>query len=397
VLRPASHAGALDGVRILDLSWGIAGPLGVLLLAEQGADVIKVEPPGGDPFRAYDGYAVWNRSRRSVTMDLKQPEGLEALLRLVDEADVLVETFRPGVTDRLGIGYDALHARNERLVYLSCPAYPEGHRLAERPGYDALVQASSGQQWEQPGWRPGPIFLHMPMPSMGAIFLVPSGILTALVAREATGRGQHVRTSLFQGALLYTTQIWQHVEKAPAQFHDLMGKSYPPGIHQQMLFEVADHEWVHASVMSGLTPLKSQDELIGLDDAPEPFTFMAMPPEEREKFTVRRREAYKQNDRDELVRRFQKNNHAIEAVITMEEALGANGSPHPQLAANDMIVTVEDPALGTTTQIGVPINLLGTPGAVQGPQPEAGEHNDEILGELGYSEAEIRVIAGGGT
>jgi crotonobetainyl-CoA:carnitine CoA-transferase CaiB-like acyl-CoA transferase len=395
VLRPASHAGALDGVRILDLSWGIAGPLGVLLLAEQGADVIKVEPPGGDPFRAYDGYAVWNRSRRSVTIDLKEPKGLEALLRLVDEADVLVEAFRPGVTERLGIGYDALHARNERLVYLSCPAYPEGHRLAQRPGYDALVQASSGQQWEQPGWRPGPIFLHMPMPSMGAIFLVPSGILAALVAREATGRGQHVRTSLFQGALLYTTQIWQHVEKAPAQFHDLMGKSYPPGIHQQMLFEVADHEWVHASVMSGLTPLKSQDELIGLEDAPEPFTFMSMPPEEREKFTVRRREAYKQNDRDELVQRFQENNHAIEAVITMEEALGASGSPHPQLAANGMVVTVEDPRLGTTTQIGVPINLLGTPGGVQGPQPEAGEHNDEILGELGYSEAEIRVIAGG--
>ncbi|HEY7440727.1 MAG TPA: CoA transferase, partial [Acidimicrobiia bacterium] len=129
--------------------------------------------------------------------------------------------------------------------------------------------------------------------------------------------------------------------------------------------------------------------------APEPFTFMSMPPEEREKFTVRRREAYKQNDRDELVQRFQENNHAIEAVITMEEALGASGSPHPQLAANGMVVTVEDPRLGTTTQIGVPINLLGTPGGVQGPQPEAGEHNDEILGELGYSEAEIRVIAGG--
>ena len=184
---------------MLDLSWGIAGALGTLLLAEQGADVIKVEPPGGDPFRAYSGYAVWNRSRRSVTVDLKHPDGLEAFLRLADDADVLVETFRPGVTDRLGIGFDALHARNERLVYASCPAYPEGHRLAQRPGYDALVQASSGQQWEQPGWRLGPIFLAMPMPSMGAMFLVPTGILAALIAREETGRGQHVRTSLFQG------------------------------------------------------------------------------------------------------------------------------------------------------------------------------------------------------
>ncbi|MGZ4804343.1 MAG: CaiB/BaiF CoA transferase family protein [Acidimicrobiia bacterium] len=386
-------AGALDGVRILDLSWGIAGPLGVMLLAEQGADVIKVEPPGGDPFRAYSGYAVWNRSRRSVTVDLKRPRGLEALLRLVDDADVLVETFRPGVTDRLGIGFDALHERNPRLVYCSCPGYPDGHRLASRPGYDALVQASSGQQWEQPGWRMGPIFLHMPMPSMGAMFLIPTGILAALVAREASGRGQHVTTSLFQGALLYTTQIWQHVEHAPAAFHDLMGKSYPPGIHQQMLFEVADGEWVHSSVMSGLTPKASQDELLGLEDPPDPMTFLTMAPEEREVFTLRRREAYLGHQRDELVREFQANNHAIEAVITMEEALGAGGHPHPQLVANGMVAEVDDPELGATTQIGVPINLLGTPGAIQGPQPLPGEHNVEIFGLLGYSDAEIAAFS----
>lgn len=387
--------GALDGVKILDLSWGIAGPLGVMLLAEQGADVIKVEPPGGDPFRAYSGYAVWNRSRRSVTVDLKSPAGLAAFHQLVDDADVLVETFRPGVTDRLGIGYEDLHARNPRLVYCSCPGYPEGHRLAQRPGYDALIQASSGQQWEQPGWRLGPIFLHMPMPSMGATFLIPSGILAALIARERTKRGQHVRTSLFQGALLYTTQIWQHVEKAEAPFHDLMGKSYPPGVHQQFLFECANNEWVHTSVMSGLTPTKSQDELLGLDDAPEPFAFMAMAPEAREEFTQRRREAYKTHDRDELVANFQAHNHAIEAVITMEEALGSTGKPHPQLVANGMVATVEDPELGTTTQIGVPINLHGTPGAIQGPQPMPGQHNHEIFGALGYSETDIRAITGG--
>ena len=137
---------------------------------------------------------------------------------------------------------------------------------------------------------------------MGACFLIPSGILAALIARETTGRGQHVRTSLFQGALLYTTQIWQHVEKAPAAFHDLMGKSYPPGVHQQMLFEVEDDEWVHSSVMSGLTPTKSQDELLGLEDPPDPMTFLTMAPEEREKFTAGRRAAYLTHDRDELVR-----------------------------------------------------------------------------------------------
>src|SRR5262249_40590072 len=123
--------GALDGVRILDLSWGIAGPLGVLLLAEQGADVIKVEPPGGDPFRAYDGYRVWNRSRRSLTVDLKSDDGRDVFERLLATADVVVESFRPGVMDRLGFGYDRVHTTHPRVIFLSCPAYPDGHRYAQ--------------------------------------------------------------------------------------------------------------------------------------------------------------------------------------------------------------------------------------------------------------------------
>jgi crotonobetainyl-CoA:carnitine CoA-transferase CaiB-like acyl-CoA transferase len=367
-------AAALDGVRVLDLSWGIAGALGTLLLAEQGADVVKVEPPGGDPFRGYSGYAVWNRSRRSVTVDLKHPDGLEAFLRLADTADVLVETFRPGVTDRLGIGPDALRARNERLVYASCPAYPEGHRLAHRPGYDALVQASSGQQWEQPGWRLGPIFLAMPMPSMGAMFLVPTGIIAALLAREDTGHGQHVRTSLFQGALLFTTQIWTWVPGAPSTFYGSMVKSYPPGVHQEFIYEVADGGWVHSSILSGLTPTASQDDILGLPPGSPPSV---------------RRDAFKQRDRDRLIAEFQANNHAIEAIVPMEENLGATGNPHPQYVANGMIATVDDPGLGRTTQVGVPIHMTKTPGGITGPRPEPGAHNDEIFGALGYSKEQI--------
>jgi crotonobetainyl-CoA:carnitine CoA-transferase CaiB-like acyl-CoA transferase len=375
-------SGALDGVRILDLSWGIAGALGVLLLAEQGADVVKVEPPGGCPFRGYDGYAVWDRSRRSVTVDLKQPAGREAFLRLVDDADVLVETFRPGVTDRLGIGFDAVRARNRRLVYTSCPAYPEGHRLAPLPGYDALVQASSGQQWEQPGWRPGPVFLHLPMPSMAAMFLVPTGILAALLAREETGRGQHVRTSLFQGVLLYTTQIWTWLERPNADFFGTMVKTYPPGVHQQMIYEVAGGEYVHTSVMSGLTPLRSQDEIVGVPDPMDP---------------AGRRRAFRAWDRTTLVDELRANNHAVDAIVPEGVQLGAAGvEAHPQLVANDMVAEVDDPDLGPTLQIGVPIHLLGTPGGIRGPRPRAGQHNAEIFGEVGYTADEIAAFTGGG-
>ena len=275
---------------------------------------------------------------------------------------MLVETFRPGVTDRLGIGFDALHARNPRLVYASCPAYPEGHRWADRPGYDALVQASSGQQWEQPGWRMGPIFLHVPMPSMAAMFLVPTGILAALVAREETGRGQHVRTSLFQGAMLFTTQIWTYIEHARADFYGTMAKSYPPGVHQEMIFEVADDEWVHTSIMSGLAPIKSQDEIVGVPGASDPSRYPMLSAEERAQITPLRRAGYKAREREELIEEFRANNHAIEAIDTMEAALGANGAPHAQLVANDMIATVDDPVLGKTTQVGVPIHLHGHAG-----------------------------------
>jgi len=380
--------GALDGLKVLDLSWGIAGALGVLMLAEQGADVVKVEPPGGDPFRGYTGYAVWNRSRRSVTLDLKHAEGQAAFHKLAADADVLVETFRPGVTDRLGIGYDALHAENPRLVYCSCPAYPEGHRLAGHAGYDALVQAASGQQWEQPGWRLGPIFLHMPMPSMAAMFLVPTGILAALVAREETGRGQHVRTSLYQGAFLYTTQIWTWADQAPGDFWTIMSKSYPAGSHQEMIFEVANDDWVHMSIMSGMTPIRSQDDILGLDiEASNNERYAMLSEEERGQITPLRKAAYKEQDRDELIQAYRENNHAIEAIVPMGDALGGgpSGQPHPQLVANDMLATIDDPQLGTTTQVGVPIHLQGTPGAIKGPRPEPGQHNEEILGALGYT------------
>jgi crotonobetainyl-CoA:carnitine CoA-transferase CaiB-like acyl-CoA transferase len=383
--------GALDGIRILDLSWGVAGPLGVLLLAEQGADVIKVEPPGGDPFRVYDGYKVWTRSRRSVTCDLKSDAGAAAFRALGATADVLVESFRPGVMDRLGVGYDVLHAEHPRLVYCSVPAYPPGHRLAQRPGYDALVQAASGQQWEQPGWRPGPIFLHMPMPSMGAIFLVPSGILAALLARERTGAGQHVSTSLLQGAFLYTTQIWQHVEKANAAFHDLMGKSYPPGVHQGMIFECADREFVHVSVMSGLPPKRSMDEILGVEPPPAEQLEGLLPLQQQVLMNDRRRDAFKDRKRNELVDEFRTNNIAVEPIITMEEALT---EPHPQLAANGMVVTVDDPDLGPLIQVGVPINLFGTPGEIRGPQPRVGEHNAEVWSEVGVESAKWAAVTG---
>jgi crotonobetainyl-CoA:carnitine CoA-transferase CaiB-like acyl-CoA transferase len=199
------------------------------------------------------------------------------------------------------------------------------------------------------------------MPSMGAAFLVALGALAALSARERTGAGQHVRTSLFQGALLFTTQIWQEVERANAGYHEIMAKTYPPGVHQQMVFECAGGEWIHVSIMSGLPPTCSLDEVIGLEGADR------LSPE-------RRRERFRAWNRAELLDALRRNNHAADAITPAGDLFD-----HPQTVANGMIVAVEDPDKGATTQLGVPIHLLGTPGAVTGPQPRAGEHTEEVL------------------
>ena len=382
-------AGPLAGVRLLDLTWGMAGPIGVLMLAELGADVVKVEPPGGDPFRAQPAYHVWNRSRRSVAVDLKDPGGKDAFLRLAGGADVLVESFRPGTMARLGLSYAELGERFPRLVYCSVPAYPPGHRFASRPGWDPLVQARSGMQAAQPGWRDGPIYLHFPAPSMGACFLLAYGVLAALLSREESGRGQHVETSLYQGVLAYTTQVWQEHERAGAAFRTMMGKSYPPGIHQGSLYECAGGKWVHAATMSGRTPTSTPEEILGVERVD--FSRLMADPELAAAHDARIRAAYRSRDREELIAAFRAAGLNAEAVEPMAELFS-----HPQFRANGMAVAVDDPELGRTTQVGVPAVLARTPGAVRGGQPGVGAHSREVLVEAGLTGAEIDALVGAG-
>lgn len=374
---PAVATSALSGIRILDLTWGGGASFGVTMLAEHGADVIKVEPPGGDPFRSYHGSAVWHRSRRSIVLDLKDAADAETFRQLLDTADVLVEGFRPGVMDALGFGYDTVQAQCPSLVYASISAWPVGHRFEQRGGWDALVQAAGGAQSEQPGWRMGPIYNHAPTPSLGAMFLAPMGILSALHQREISGRGQHVRTSLLQGLFLYTTQIWQDVEHANPEFDEVMQKSYPPGIHQQFIEQTTDG-WIHLCVMSGLEPKKSLEEILGLDQ-PHPYTWGSASPGQRQKWADERAAAFASWKSADLVAVLRENNHAVEEIITAEQALA---DPHIQLDANHMVAQVTDAQLGTTTQLGVPIHLLGTPGAITSGRPRLDEHGDAIRAEV---------------
>lgn len=370
-------AGALDGIRILDLTWGPGAAVGLTWLGEHGADLIKIEPPSGDPFRSYHGSAVWHRSRRSIALNLRDAADAATLWELIDTADVLVEGFRPGALDGLGFGYDAVHARRPSLVYTSVSAWPVGHRYEQRAGWDALVQAAGGAQFEQPGWRMGPIYNHAPTPSLGTMFLAPMGVLAALHQREQTGRGQHVRTSLLQGLFLYTTQLWQDVEHWDPPFHEVMAKTYPPGIHQGMIWQTADG-YLHLSVLSGLTPTRSLEDILGIDQ-PHVYEQATASPEQRAAWQAERAAAFASWKTADLAQVLREHNHACEPVIPAEQALA---DPHPQLAANEMVVQLADPELGATTQMGLPVHLLGTPGSIVSPRPRLDEHGDEIRAAL---------------
>jgi crotonobetainyl-CoA:carnitine CoA-transferase CaiB-like acyl-CoA transferase len=261
----------LEGLKVLDLSWGIAGPMATMLLADHGAAVTRIEPPGGDPFRTQLGYRTWQRGKRSAVLDLKTPADRDCLLALAHGADILVESFAPGVTARLGIDYARLHDVNPRLIYCSITAYGRGNRHSERPGYDALVAARTGLHFEQRGWpegalnhmarrpdpfahlehdpaqvqgpaRSGPVFPASFYPSLGAFFAATLGIHAALHARAITGRGQWVETSLLQGALACASGVWQRAENLDARDFDswILGARSPKG-H----FQCADGRWIH--------------------------------------------------------------------------------------------------------------------------------------------------------
>jgi len=289
--------------------------------------------------------------------------GRGQLLELLETADVLVESFKPGVMSRLSLDYETLSPQFPALIYASIPAYPSGSRHSNRAGWDALVQARSGQQYEQPGWRAGPIFLASPIPSWGAAYLTAAGILAALHSRELTGRGQRVETSLYQGVLAVTTMLWVHAEHRQGELQSMMTKTYPPGLHQPEILE-CKNGWIQ-SVPQTQKEGTTIHDVVGLPrDTPPAELFSSLG------------KIYRDWDRDALVSKLHEDLFQAAPVIPTREALN-----HSQLIANDMVVEVDDPEVGRTKQVGMPCKLSLTPARPPRPRPKPGEHNNEVLGE----------------
>ena len=403
-------AGVLEGVEVLDLSWGIPGPVTGMLLADHGARVTKIEPPGGDPTRSFSGARVWHRGKRSAFLDLKNAEDRDRLLALARTADIILESYSPGVTTRLGIDYDTLHAINPRLVYTSITAYGLDNKHSDRPGYEALVAARTGQQWESRGveggtiarlsgfegalpglpvpddcWtaakRPGPLFAGTPWASMATAYLATLATSAALRVREQTGRGQHVETSLLQGVLATTVGGWQKAEHADApNFQSwVIDPRAPKGV-----FKCKDGRWIHhwtplPAFVIGVSEgdhLEITDEVTSPRDAP---MRIGLAPEEMvllHHYNPIMAERFAKFPSDEWIAIAAKVGTPVQPIRSPEEAL-----LDELLVTDGCVVEVDDPELGPVRQVGRVFQFHGVPNDPPAPPVAPGANTDDVKAE----------------
>ena len=401
-------AGALEDLRVLDLSWGMAGPMTTMFLADNGADVIRIEAPQGDRFARQTGYRVWNRGKRSARLDLQSEAGRRQFAQLARTSDVVVDSFSIGTTTRLGVDHDSLVARNPRLVTCSITAYGDHPAHRDRPGYDGLVAARTGLLYDQKGRRgtamefingrpgpypefdapeglvrgadrDGPIFPRTSWPSIGATYFATLGIAAALRAREVTGLGQRVTTSLLQGALAATCLNWQRVEDPDAPLYWM----WPVDSRSiEGLYECADGKWVHHWTIRPRWVLAAAEgdtlAAAALDtsyrDDPDRVSMEADGMLAGIFLHGQLAEAFKKFPADDWVRAAEEAGLGITTVRPPGEALADKS-----FLADGCVVGVDDPDEGSIYHAGPLLEFSATPGSVAGPAPRAGQHTREVL------------------
>jgi crotonobetainyl-CoA:carnitine CoA-transferase CaiB-like acyl-CoA transferase len=373
----------LEGIRVLDLTRLLPGPFCTMLLADLGADVVKIEEPrGGDPARQSVGglFLQVNRNKRSLTLDLKTPEGHAVFLQLVERADVVVEGFRPGVMDRLGLGYAALDQRNPRLIYASLSGFGQSGPYRDRAGHDLNYLALAGVLGYNVGRDGQPVPPAVQVADLGAGSLAAIAILAAVVGRQQTGRGQSVDVSLFASAV-----AWLPTLVAPLF---ATGTALAPGeptlaggLPQYGVYATADRRWV---TLGALEPkfLSNFFEAVGRPDLMRIRDGPALRQELSALFASR--------TFDEWTACLSDVDTCFAPVNTLEETLD-----DPHVRALDMFPSVNHPRLGVLRQIGSPFAFSSTPATMR-PPPELGEHTAEVLGELGLSSTEIQSLANRG-
>ncbi|PPQ36018.1 CaiB/BaiF CoA transferase family protein [Rhodopila globiformis] len=373
-------AGALDHLLVLDLTSHLSGPYCAMLLADHGAEVIKIEPPQGDSARAMPPFVngesapfmTWNRNKRSVVLDLKQAADKDALWRLVDQADVLVENYRPGVLDRLGFGWPELHRRNRRLILASISGFGQTGPYSARGGFDLITQAMSGLMSTNGPADGPPHRLPIAISDVTAGMFLAFGVLAAVEARHRTGEGQHVETSLLEAATSLAVYESAHYF-ATGTRPERIGQAHR-GSSPYQCFQTAD-----GYITLGASQQKFFRQLCELVGAPE---LLADPRFATNADRVRHNDALVAALGEKL--RTRPSAHWLAAL----EECGIPAGPvlyydevftDPQILARDMVVETNHPVTGPFRTMGVTVKLSATPGSVRQAAPRLGEHTQEVL------------------
>jgi formyl-CoA transferase/CoA:oxalate CoA-transferase len=386
---------ALDGLKVIDLTRVLAGPFCTMLLGDMGADVVKIEEPGaGDDTRGWAPFiAGWssyflgvNRNKRSVAVNIKTGPGAEVLRRLLADADVLVENFRPGTLDRLGFGPLPLASLNPRLIVASVAGYGQTGPRRALAGYDPVLQAEAGLMDVTGAAEGEPARVGVAITDYLAGLFTLSGILLALRDRERTGKGQHVDISLFD-SLMSTMTLPAGIFFATGAKPTRMGNQHP-SIAPYETFQARDGL---VMVCAGNPKLWEQFcAALGRPDliADARFSTNALRLRERAALVAIVEEVMAAISVDEVIAQFEARGVPCGRVRSIDQALD-----DPQLLAREMLVRMPHEALGEIVTIGNPIKLSASACVYHRPPPALGEHTEEVLSALGYSSSEINRVA----
>jgi len=373
--RGQGEGGPLEGVKVIDLTSYIAGSYGAMMLADLGADVVKVEAIEGDSFRELSGFYGWNRGKRSLAVNLKEPDGRAIVHRLAQHADVVMENMRPGVVERLGVDYETLRAINPRLIYSTVTAFGSDGPYKDRPGFDPLLQAMGGLMTLQ-GFGEAPQYLRIAPTDYYCAALACQAILAALFVRERTGRGQRVQTSLLQAVLALQSGL---VVDYPG--HEVVYRNtptyrlYQAGDGESFFLAVGNQSfWVKLCKVVGREDL-AQDPRFGSWVARRDHAEALMPLLES---------AFASRPAAEWVRILTDNDIPAALTQSLQQFMR-----DPAVLHHKMVVQYDHPELGPLSLMGQPLRFSDTQAPDAGPPPTLGQHTAQVLRQAGYADHEI--------